>query len=181
MSWLSLQYFYFIFIFSRPRGQQTASAGEGGGEGGEGREGMCASARTHPSVHADGSVLPHVTSKRTLQCVQVTDAPAAIVRPSPRYRPHDNPAFNSSLPPGMSKRTSYGKIYRPNVPGHRQDIRARPQLSRRRVFIRGRVFTVRADGKKCVRADVLMRPCGHQRVRVDATMRPLRHRPVCAD
>jgi hypothetical protein len=38
---------------------------------------------------------PHVTSKRTLQCIQVTDAPAAIirssVRPSVRKRPRDNP------------------------------------------------------------------------------------------
>jgi hypothetical protein len=45
------------------------------------------SARTH-------LVLPQVTSKRTLQCVQVPDAPAAIVRsfvrPSIRKRPRDN-------------------------------------------------------------------------------------------
>jgi hypothetical protein len=36
---------------------------------------MVASARTY-------LVLSQVTSKRTLQCVQVTDAPAAIVRSS---------------------------------------------------------------------------------------------------
>jgi hypothetical protein len=61
-----------------------------------------ASSRTHVRVLADASVLPQVTSKRTLQCVQVTDAPAAIVqltvrlsvryRPFVRYRPRDNPA-----------------------------------------------------------------------------------------
>jgi hypothetical protein len=46
--------------------------GEGGGEGkGEGRGGRC--------VRADASILSQLTSKRTLQCVQVTDAPAAIV------------------------------------------------------------------------------------------------------
>jgi hypothetical protein len=49
---------------------------------------IVASARTH-------LVLPHVTSKRMLQCVQVTDAPAAIVRssvrPFVRKRPRDNP------------------------------------------------------------------------------------------
>jgi hypothetical protein len=40
-----------------PRGQQTASAGEGGGEGGrgEGRDGMHASAQTHSGVRADAS------------------------------------------------------------------------------------------------------------------------------
>jgi hypothetical protein len=36
-------------------------------------------------------VLPQVTSKRTLQCAQVTDAPTAIVRSSVRKRPRDNP------------------------------------------------------------------------------------------
>jgi hypothetical protein len=45
----------------------------------------------------------------------------------------------------MSKQTSYGKIYC-------LDVRARPQLSR------GRVFTVPADSKKCVRADAPLRP-----------------------
>jgi hypothetical protein len=39
-------------------------------------------------VRADAAVLPQVTSKRTLQCVQVTDAPAAIVRSS--VRPSEN-------------------------------------------------------------------------------------------
>jgi hypothetical protein len=51
---------------------------------------MCLRGRTR--VRADTSVLPQVTSKRTLQCVQVTDAPAAFVRPSVHYRPRDNPA-----------------------------------------------------------------------------------------
>jgi hypothetical protein len=46
---------------------------------------------------------------------------------------------------GMSKQTSYGKIYRP-------DIRVRPHLPRGRDFTHRRVFTVRDDGKKCVRA-----------------------------
>jgi hypothetical protein len=63
--------------------------------GGDGRElrprgRWGASARTH-HVRADASVLPQVTSKKTLQCVQVTDAPAAIFRPSIRKRPRDNP------------------------------------------------------------------------------------------
>jgi hypothetical protein len=39
-------------------------------------------------------------------------------------------------PPGMSKRMSYGKIYRP-------DIRARLRLPRGHVFTYGRVFTAR--------------------------------------
>jgi hypothetical protein len=42
------------------------------------------SARTHVHVRADASVLSQVTSIKTLQCIQVTDAPAAIVRPSGR-------------------------------------------------------------------------------------------------
>jgi hypothetical protein len=63
---------------------------------------MCASERTLvcprrcTRIYADASVLSQVTSKRMLQCVQVMDAPAAIVRPSVRpsvcYRPRDNPA-----------------------------------------------------------------------------------------
>jgi hypothetical protein len=57
-----------------------------------------ASARAHRRFRTDGSVLPQVTSKRTLQCVQVTDAPAAIVRSSvrssARYRPRDNPVLH---------------------------------------------------------------------------------------
>jgi hypothetical protein len=67
-----------------------------------------ASARTHPSVHTDALVsarmdlvLSLVTSKRTLQCVQVTDAPAAIVRssirPSVQKRPRDNHALKYPL------------------------------------------------------------------------------------
>jgi hypothetical protein len=55
--------------------------------------------RRRTRVRADGSVLSQVTSKRTLQCVQVTDAPAAIVRPSVRpfvrYCPRDNPASDA--------------------------------------------------------------------------------------
>jgi hypothetical protein len=56
------------------------------------RADMFASARTQASVRADAAVLPQVTSKRTLQCVQVTDAPAAIVRSSvrPSVRPSEN-------------------------------------------------------------------------------------------
>jgi hypothetical protein len=65
----------------------------------------------------------------------------------------------------MSKQTTYGKIYR-------SDIRARPRLPRGRIFTRGRVLTVRADGKKkCPRgrayasARTQARPRGHRRVR----------------
>jgi hypothetical protein len=76
---------------------------------------------------------------------------------------------------GMSKQVSYDKIYRPNVRGRRPDVRTRPRLHRGRVFIRGRVFTVRVDGKKRVRVDVPMRPRGHRRVCADATMRPCGH------
>jgi hypothetical protein len=47
---------------------------------------------------------------------------------------------------GMSKRTSYDKIYRP-------DDSTRPRLRRGCVFIHGRVFTISADSKKCVHAD----------------------------
>jgi hypothetical protein len=69
----------------------------------------------------------------------------------------------------MSKRTSYGNIYCP-------DVRARPRLSRKRVL------TVRTDGKKTrprgqadasermrlyVRADVTMHPDRHRRIRTD--------------
>jgi hypothetical protein len=53
------------------------------------------SARTHCRIRADASVsarthlvLSQVTSKRTLQCVEVTDAPVAIVRSS--VRPFEN-------------------------------------------------------------------------------------------
>jgi hypothetical protein len=70
----------------------------------------------------------------------------------------------------MSKRTFYGKIYRP-------DVCAGPHLSRGRVFTCGWVFTVRADGKKKYprgHADAFARtkarPRGHRRVRVDAPM-----------
>jgi hypothetical protein len=94
----------FIFIF-RVRADNRGE-GEGGGEGGreKGGEGgasvrmlgcvrtdSCACTWMHVRVRAGASVLPQVTSKKTLQCVQVTDAPAAIVRLSVRYRPRDNP------------------------------------------------------------------------------------------
>jgi hypothetical protein len=54
--------------------------------------GRCPKARTHPCVRADAAVLPQVTSKKTLQCVQVTDAPTAIVQSSvrPSVRPSEN-------------------------------------------------------------------------------------------
>jgi hypothetical protein len=70
------------------------------------------------------------------------------------------------LQPGMSKRTSYGKIYR-------SDVRARPRFSRRRVFNRDRVFTVCADGKKtrlCGRANASARTRSY--VRADIGTRP---------
>jgi hypothetical protein len=44
----------------------------------------------------------------------------------------------------MSKRMSYGKIYRPDIRVRCSNVRARPCLPRERIFI------VRADGKKCV-------------------------------
>jgi hypothetical protein len=47
----------------------------------------------------------------------------------------------------MSKWKSYGKIYRP-------DVCARPRLPHERVFTYGRAFTVRADSKKRVYADI---------------------------
>jgi hypothetical protein len=57
----------------------------------------CRRARVRADVSASARaclVLPQVTSKRTLQCVQVMDAPAAIVRssvrPFIRKRPRDN-------------------------------------------------------------------------------------------
>jgi hypothetical protein len=101
-----------MFFFASARTAE-AREGEGGGEG-RGREGgrregremrsrgcpsprgrLAASARTWASARTH-LVLPQVTSKRTLQCVQVTDAPTAIVRssvrPSVRKRPRDNHA-----------------------------------------------------------------------------------------
>jgi hypothetical protein len=95
----------------------------------------------------------------------------------------------------MSKRTSYNKIYCPDVHFVRTSVDVvltSPFIPRTR-FILGRVFTVRADGKKRVCADAPMRPCGPvlfnlparlplaiphtsslalPRVRVDGLMRP---------
>jgi hypothetical protein len=93
--------------------------------------GRCPSTRTLVRVRADAAVLPQVTSKRTLQCVQVTDAPAAIVRlsvrpsdcpsvrPSVRKRPRDNPAiemiyfrnmeYNKSMKSGVFSTENGGK------------------------------------------------------------------------
>jgi hypothetical protein len=103
-------FIYFLILFrvradaaQRPCGQQRGvETREGRGGEGRGGEGD-ASVRTPMSVwmlgcvRADASasartrlVLSHVTSKRTLQCVQVTDAPAAIVRSFVRKRPRDN-------------------------------------------------------------------------------------------
>jgi hypothetical protein len=76
-----------------------------------------ASVRTHVGVRADGSVLPQVTSQRTLQYVQVTDAPAAIVRPSVRYRPCDNPALPS---PACRQREGDSDL----KPGHRKTTKS---------------------------------------------------------
>jgi hypothetical protein len=75
---------------------------------------------------------------------------------------------------GMSKRTSYGKIYH-------LDDRTRPRLPRGRVFTCGKVFTIRANNKKRIRTDAPLCPHGHKRVRADATMRPRGHRRVHAD
>jgi hypothetical protein len=66
------------------------------------------------------------------------------------------------LSAGMSKWTSYCKIYRP-------DVRPCPRLSHGRGFIRRRIFIVHANGKNRVRANVvLMRPrrCGSARTQV---------------
>jgi hypothetical protein len=103
--------FIFFFTSAwTAEGREGEGGGEGrGGEGGElvradaltrprGRAYVCADACSRPHRHervradawprADGlasararTVLSQVTSKMTLQCVQVTDAPAAIVRP----------------------------------------------------------------------------------------------------
>jgi hypothetical protein len=62
--------------------------GGGEGRGGEGERGEGREVRPRGRE----CFLPQVTSKRTLQCVQVTDAPTAIVRPSVCHRPRDNPA-----------------------------------------------------------------------------------------
>jgi hypothetical protein len=59
-----------------------------------------ASARMHPSVRANMGasartrlVLPQVTLKRMLQCVQVTDAPEGMVRSFVEKRPRDNHGY----------------------------------------------------------------------------------------
>jgi hypothetical protein len=84
-------------------GRSLASARTSEGWVVEGSGGRCVRADAH--VRADAwvrpcgrtmsartrTVLSQVTSKRTLQCVQVTDAPVAIVRPSVQKRPRDNP------------------------------------------------------------------------------------------
>jgi hypothetical protein len=80
--------FIYLFIFFVSARTAEGREGEGGGEGreGEGRGGRCVRAdavlrpreRMVASARTD-LVLPQVTSKRTLQCVQVTDAPMAIV------------------------------------------------------------------------------------------------------
>jgi hypothetical protein len=65
---------------------------------------VSSSARTHRRVRADAHYLTQVTSNRTLQCVQVTDAPAAIVRLS--ARPSENvrvTTLNSRLVHAMRK------------------------------------------------------------------------------
>jgi hypothetical protein len=97
----------------RPRGRNSPSSqGERvGTEGGRGqgddlvRADGPMSARTHSRVCADAPMSARTrvrprgrrgASARTLQCVQVTDDPAAIVRTSVHYRPRDNPAFDSS-------------------------------------------------------------------------------------
>jgi hypothetical protein len=54
----------------------------------------------------------------------------------------------------MSKRTTYGKFYRLDIRVCHPDVRMHPRLPRGRVFTCGRVFTVRADGKKRVSVSV---------------------------
>jgi hypothetical protein len=108
----------------RPRERCLASArigdcvhrGGGRGEGGRGEGGelvranasvfarmrwcphglMCTSVRTR-------TILSLITSERTLECVQVTDAAAAIARPSVcssvHYHPGYNPTWGSSVRP----------------------------------------------------------------------------------
>jgi hypothetical protein len=69
---------------------------------------------------------------------------------------------------GMSKQTSYSKIYRPDIQFVQTsaDVQARPQLPCRRIFTRGWVFTARSDSKKCIRADAPLRPRGCTHVRM---------------
>jgi hypothetical protein len=63
-----------VDVAPRPHEQQTASAGEGGGEGGrgEGREGMRASVQTRSGVHADAFLRPRgrAMSAQTSCCVR---------------------------------------------------------------------------------------------------------------
>jgi hypothetical protein len=112
-----------LFLFFWVRADSRGEGGGGrGGRGGRERGGdgsastrtpmsaqtlgcVCTEAKMRPRGHmcvrADASAFtrtlvfyPLVTSKRTLQCVHVTDAPAAIVRssvrPSVQKRPRDN-------------------------------------------------------------------------------------------
>jgi hypothetical protein len=67
---------------------------------------------------------------------------------------HVSMAGTATSETGMSKRMSYGKIYRPDVHGCRSDVHPRPHLSRGRGFTYGRVFTVHADSKNSVRASI---------------------------
>jgi hypothetical protein len=103
-------------------GRGEGGRGEGGrGEGGRGEGGelvranasvfarmrwcphglMCTSVRTR-------TILSLITSERTLECVQVTDAAAAIARPSVcssvHYHPGYNPTWGSSVRPPTNAR-----------------------------------------------------------------------------
>jgi hypothetical protein len=55
--------------------------------------------------------------------------------------------------PGMSKQTSYGKIYHPDIRICHPDVRTHPRLPRGCDFTCRWVFTVHIDDKKCVRTD----------------------------
>jgi hypothetical protein len=71
----------------------------------------------------------------------------------------------------MSKRTSYSKIYRPDV----RFVRVYPTDA----FLPADGFLPSAPTvKKCIRADGLLLPGGHKRVRADVPMRPRRHKDV---
>jgi hypothetical protein len=85
----------------RPRGQQRGGRERGGGRGGRERGGEGdASARRMLASSRTRFVFPQVTSNRMLQCVQVTDAPAAIVRSS--VRPSENVRMTTMTGHGLS-------------------------------------------------------------------------------
>jgi hypothetical protein len=81
---------YQIYLFfSCPRGQQTASVGEGGG-------GSAMSVRTLGCILADASILFPGNFITDATVRQITGGPVAIVRPFVCYRPRDNLGHSTS-------------------------------------------------------------------------------------